>query len=113
MKRPDQRYWVERYNGRSIIMSRNYRDVATCHSQRMAERICKLLNSATVKNENVSIKKEALYAAIYEQVMELRIEIAGLKRDGKPICHDGLDSLLHDLVDTIWDRQKGILNLNQ
>lgn len=58
-------------------------------------------------------KKSKLYAAIHDQIMELRIEIKMAVNGGtaKQISADGLDTLLCGLTDAIWSRQKDVLNI--
>lgn len=56
-------------------------------------------------------KKSALYKAIYEPIMELRVEIGMAVKDGKPISTEGLDELLYRIPEQVWNDQKRVLNI--
>jgi len=56
-------------------------------------------------------RRQKLYDAIHSQIMELRVEIKMAVNENKPISAEGLDHLLFCLTDTIWNRQKFILNI--
>lgn len=56
-------------------------------------------------------KQTALYMAIHEQIMGLRVEIKVAASAGRNISAEGLDALLYGLTEAIWCRQKDILKI--
>jgi len=56
-------------------------------------------------------KRQDLYEAIHNPIMELRFEIKMAVASHNKISAEGLDELLSGITDTVWSRQASILNI--
>ena len=56
-------------------------------------------------------KRQDLYEAIHNPIMELRVEIKMAVASHNKISAEGLDELLSGITDTVWSRQASILNI--
>lgn len=61
---------------------------------------------------NISQKKKtALYNALDDPIMNLRLEINRNQRQGNPITVINLDEKLYKIVFEIWGKQKTVLGI--
>lgn len=56
-------------------------------------------------------KRDALYDAIHDPIMDIRVKVGIARKDGKLLTIEEIDELLFSLPTEVWERQKEVLSI--